>query len=171
MKNLIKSVWALLLACIVSMGMTSCADAEDGESWGDWEFRNAINCGKLTEWSLNKVKEANGEWGDPYRADVPLFRVQFFASDHNFHSTKGSWIWVKDNEGNGEWRADEAAMEEYKPADNTAFTVDSKTLTIEATVDGAKYFRIVLDKQPTSVMEGKLHFYKENKTYEVQLIR
>jgi len=62
-------------------------------------------------------------------------------------------------------------MEEYKPADNTAFTVDSKTKTIEATVDGVKYFRIVLDKEPTSLMEGKLHFYKENKTYEVILSR
>jgi len=168
MKNLMMSAWALLLACMVSMGMTSCVEAEDGESWGDWEFRDAINCGKFTEWSLYKVKDANGEWGEPYRADVPIFRVQFFSSNHNFHSTKGTWIWV---ESEGGWIADESTMEEYKPADNTAFTVDSKTKTIEATVDGVKYFRIVLDKEPTSLMEGKLHFYKENKTFEVILSR
>ncbi len=170
MKNLMMSAWALLLACVVSVGVTSCADAEEGESWGDWEFRNDINCTKFTEWSVNQVK-IDGKWVDPAREDVPFFSVQFFAKDHNFHSKKWSWTW-KEIGGEGGWVSDDATIEEYKPANNTAFTVDSKTLTIEGTVAGEKYFRIVLDKKiEGSCMQDKLHFYKENKTYDVMMIR
>ena len=39
-----KSLFMLAAAIVVVMtaGMTSCADAEKGESWSDWELRNAI---------------------------------------------------------------------------------------------------------------------------------
>lgn len=170
MKKYMKMTWALLLALFTGMSMSGCADAEDGESWGDWEFRNDINCAKFAEWSIDQVK-IDGEWVDPARGDVPFFGVQFFASDHNFHSRKWSWTW-KEIMGEEGWVSDDATLEEYKPADNTAFTVDSKTLTIEGTVANEKYFRIVLDKKIDGpFMEGKLYFYREDKTYEVRLRR
>ena len=169
-KNGINLSWALLLACFVGLVMNSCVDAEDGESWGDWEFRNVINCSKYTEWSMEKVK-IDGEWVDAAREDVPYFAVQFFAKDHNFHSQKWSWTW-KEIGGEGGLVSDDATTEEYKPADNTAFTVDSKTLTIEGTVAGEKYFRFVLDEKIDGpYMQGKLYFYKEDKTYEVLMRR
>ena len=169
-KNVIKLSWALLLACFVGLGMASCADPEEGESWGDWEFRNDINCAKFSEWSIEQVK-IDGEWVDAAREDVPFFAVQFFAKTHDFNSRKWSWAWQEIG-GDWGWVRDDATLEEYKQADNTAFTVDSKTLTIEGTVDGEKYFRIVLDKKIESpFMQGKLYFYKEDKTYEVLLRR
>lgn len=159
---------AIALMTALSMSVTSCADAEEGESWGDWDFRNYINCTKYTEWSLYKVMDAKGNWVEPENVAFPKFNVQFFASDHNFHSTKATWI---EDDVLG-LVVDESSIEEYTPSDNTAFTVDSKKLTIEGTVGGTKYFSIVLDEKPgSSFMKGKLHFYKENKTYNVQLIR
>ncbi|MBQ9559491.1 MAG: hypothetical protein IJV08_05850 [Bacteroidaceae bacterium] len=45
-------------------------------------------------------------------------------------------------------------------------------MTIEGTVANEKYFRIVLDKNIDGpFMEGKLYFYREDKTYEVRLRR
>ena len=160
---------SLLLACIVGLSLNSCVDAEEGESWDDYEFRNAINCGKLTSWHIILIKDENGKWLNDYQGEntIVSFDVQFFSKDHNFHSTKFYWT---QNE-KGEWIGDDATREEYKPADNTAFTLDSKALTIEGTVGGEKYFRISLDKKVDGAMEGKLHFYRENKTFEVKMVR
>lgn len=168
-KNAIKLSWVLLLACFVGLGVNSCADAEEGESWGDWEFRNAINCAKWSEWHIIQIKDENGNWLNDYLGENTIlhFGVQFFANDHNFHSTKAYWM-HDEKEG---WIWDEFTKEEYKPADNTAFTIDSKNLIIEGTVGGEKYFRIKLNKKVDGTMEGTLYFYKENKTFEVIMSR
>ena len=162
-------LWALLLACVVGLGLTACADAEEGESWGDWEFRNALNCTKWTAWHIILIKDENGNWLNDRNGENKIlhFDVQFFASAHNFHTTK--WYWIQNE--NGEWVSDPATEEEYKTADNTAFTLDSKNLVIEGTVGEEKYFRINLDKKVDGNMEGKLHFYKEDKTFEVIMSR
>ncbi|MBP5515042.1 MAG: hypothetical protein J6Y04_09765 [Bacteroidaceae bacterium] len=167
MKNVIRTAWALLLACIVGVGMVGCVEAEEGEGWDEWEFRNAINCGKLTEWHIIQIKNDKGEWVPDAENTILTFNVQFFSKDHNFHSTKFFWT-QSENLG---WIADQSTLEEYKPADNTAFTIDPKKLIIEGTVGGEKYFRINLNKKVEGSIEGKLYFYRDKTTYEVIMLR
>ena len=166
MKSLIRLSCAMLLACVIGVCMSGCAEAEEGESWGDWEFRNAISNTKWTEWHIIKIKDENGNWINQDENTILYFGIQFFVNDHNFHSTKFNWK----NDGEG-WISDDATLEEYKPADNTAFTIDSNNLVIEGTVGGEKYFRINLNKKVDGNMEGKLYLYRENKTYEVVMSR
>ena len=166
-KYLLKTVWALLFACAVGVVLTACADAEEGEKWDDWEFRNAISNGKWTSWHIIQIKDENGNWVEQDANTILYFDIQFFVNDHNFHSTK--WYWKEDGE-NG-WIADESTREEYKPADQTAFTIDSKKLIIEGTVGEEKYFRIDLNKKVDGFIEGKLHFYRDDKTFEVIMHR
>ncbi len=167
MKRLMNSAWALLLACVLGLALTACVEAEEGETWDEWEFRNAINCGKYTAWSIYKIKDGD-KWLEDYENNILQFSVQFFSKDHNFHSSKAHWM----QDAEGSWIADESTREEFLPADETAFTLDTKHLVIEGTVGGEKYFRINLNKKVADgFMEGKLHFYKENKTYEVIMIR
>ena len=147
----------LILACIVSVGIMSCADKEDGESWDDWELRNTING---MPWHVDKIKDANGNWKSWSDASLFWFEVKFSASNHNFNSEKFYY-----NDG----VADESTREKYDSSNNTAYTISGKT--IEATVDGTKYFRIVLNEKVTSLMKCSLYFYKENKTFEVIMSR
>ena len=80
-KYLLKTVWALLFACAVGIGLTACADAEDGESWGDWEFRNAISNGKYTSWSIFQIKDENGNWVEQDANTILYFDIQFFVNE------------------------------------------------------------------------------------------
>ena len=167
MKSLIRLSCAMLLACVIGVCMSGCAEAEEGESWGDWEFRNAISNSKWTSWHIIQIKDENGNWVNQDDNTILYFDIQFFVNDHNFHSTKFYWTQDKD-EG---WISDDATREEYKPSNNTAFTIDSKNLIIEGTIGEEKYFRFNLNKKVEGSMEGKLYFYRDNKTYEVIMSR
>lgn len=150
---------SVAIVAIVSIFMVSCADAEEGESHDDWKLRNAING---LGWHVDMLKDANGNWVRWENASILYFYVKFSASNHNFESEK----FYYDGEGN----SDETTREVYKPANNTAYTITNAKV-IEGTVGGQPYFRITLNKMPGSSMEGKLYFYKENKTYEVIMTR
>ena len=139
-----------------AMTLTSCDDADDGESKGDWELRNTING---PAWRVFDVK-VNDTWtGDE---NIPFwFEVKFSASNHDFSSTKFYYV-------DGE--SDESTREQYTSANKTAYTIKDAQV-IEATVDGNPYFRITLKEKVTSQMHCDLYFYKEKKTYEVRMSR
>ena len=149
-----KLIWMLFFACIMGMGITSCADKEEGESDEDWELRNTING---PAWRVYMVKDASGNWID----SLPLwFEVKFSASKHNFKSEKFYYV-------NG--IGDDATRETYKESDNTQYTISGNV--IEGTVNNNKYFRITLSDKVTYEMKGTLYFYKENKSFEVLMMR
>lgn len=148
--------WATAVIMIaLSITVTSCSDADEGETWNEWELRNTINGPERRIWT---IETSNGEWMDVYEAKLIYFSVKFSASDHNFTSTK----WNFDNNGN----CDEATKEVYTSDDKTAYTI--KDNVVECTVDGKPYFRMTVIKV-TSFIECKLYFYKENRTYHVML--
>ena len=65
-----------------AMTLTSCDDADDGESKGDWELRNTING---PQWYVITVKNTGGTWTG--EGELPFwFEVKFSASKHNFSS-------------------------------------------------------------------------------------
>lgn len=35
--------WMFLISAVLTMGLVSCSDAEDGESWDTWVMRNQLN--------------------------------------------------------------------------------------------------------------------------------
>lgn len=150
----------LFIMSVITFGaaltLTSCDDADEGESKADWELRNTINGPAWRVYSVNQ----NGSWtGD---LDTPFwFEVKFSASHHDFKSTKFYYV-------NGE--SDESTREEYSSANKTAYTIKNAQI-IEATVDGKPYFRITLKEKVTSQMHCDLYFYKEAKTYEVKMYR
>ena len=155
-----KSRFMLAAAIVVVMtaGMTSCADAEKGESWSDWELRNAING---FPWHVDMIKDANGKWVRWEYSLTLYFEVKFSASNHNFSSRKFHY--------NKDGVSDEATKEEYSSS-STAYTIKDAKI-IEGTVNGEPYFRITLSKKPSSSMECSLYFYRENKSYEVIMTR
>lgn len=142
----------------LSAAMTSCADAEEGESKGDWELRNAING---FGWHIEMLKDANNNWLRWEEATEIYFYVKFSASNHNFSSEK---FYYKDGLG------DNSTREVYNANNNTAYTIKDAKI-IEGTVAGEPYFRITLKKKPGSSMEGTLYFYREKKTFEVIMMR
>ena len=153
----------LLLAAIMmtamSMGLSSCAEKEEGEDDADWVLRNTING---PAWHVDQIKNSDGPWSTWSDASLFYFWVKFSASNHNFNSEKFYYV-------DGE--ADETTREVYNSStDNTAYTIRNAKI-IEGTVNGEPYFRISLTQKVTSVMECTLYFYKENKTYEVRMTR
>lgn len=152
-----KSLFLLTIAIMAITGFTvsSCADADEGESQSEWELRNTING---PEKRIYTIKDANGNWTDVYEAKIIYFSVKFSASNHNFTSKKA----VFNEDGN----LDEETQEVYTPSDNTAYTI--KDNVIECTVDGKPYFRMTV-KNVTNFIECELYFYNEDKAYEVTL--
>lgn len=149
---------AAAIVAVVSVALVSCADKEEGESWDDWTLRNTING---FGWHVDMLKDANGNWVRWENAVLFYFSVKFSASNHNFSSEK---FYYKDGVGDDETR------EKYEPSNNTAYAILNAKV-IEGSVGGQPYFRITLNKKPTSSMEGTLYFYRDKKTYEVIMTR
>ena len=150
---------AVALIAVIGLVATSCDDKEEGETWEDWGLRNTING---PAWHVDMLKNANGSWDRWENVGILYFNVKFSASNHNFSSEKFYY------DENGE--ADETTREKYSSSDNTAYTITDGKI-VEGTVGGQPYFRLTITKKPSSTMEGTLHFYRENKTYEVIMSR
>lgn len=157
MKKVLMMV-AFAIMSAMSLSLTSCDEREEGESSDDWVLRNTING---PSWHVYMIKDGNGNWVRWEDAATLYFNVKFSASKHNFKSEK---YYYK----NGEW--DESTREQYSDSNNTLYAIKDAKI-IEGTVDGKPYFRITLHKEVSSTMECSLYFYKENKTFEVRMMR
>ena len=158
-KTRFAKVFITIMMCATAVSLTSCADREDGESNASYELRNTING---PAWRVWNVKKADGTWTGNTDFQPLWFEVKFSASKHNFQSDK----FYYDENGNGI----AATQEKYTSANNTAYDIKSASV-IEGTVDGKPYFRITLKEKVTGVMHCDLYFYKENKTFEVKMMR
>lgn len=149
MKRLL--VWATVaVMTAMSMCMTSCSDAEDGEDWSSWEMRNMLD----SKWSIDRVM-VNGEW----TYGVFSMNMKLKANGRTFEATR---FFYKDDEKDD-------ATEVKKTG---TFTIDEKNNVVEATdSEGNKFFRMVLKEKVTSSIHCDITFYDINKTYEVLFSR
>lgn len=149
MKRLL--VWATVaVMTAMSMCMTSCLDAEDGEDWSSWEMRNMLD----SKWSIDRVM-VNGEW----TYGVFSMNMKLKANGRTFEATR---FFYKDDEKDD-------ATEVKKTG---TFTIDEKNNVVEATdSEGNKFFRMVLKEKVTSSIHCDITFYDINKTYEVLFSR
>ena len=149
MKRLL--VWATVaVMTAMSMCMTSCSDAEDGEDWSSWEMRNMLD----SKWSIDRVM-VNGEW----TYGVFSMNMKLKANGRTFEATR---FFYKDDEKDD-------ATEVKKTG---TFTIDEKNNVVEATdSEGNKFFRMVLKEKVTSNIHCDITFYDINKTYEVLFSR
>lgn len=164
---MMKMQWMLLLLSgIFCLGMTSCADKEEGESNDDWNIRNALSTG-IGSWHTGEVK-IDGVWyEDPLNSltnPSPLyFTVHFSASKKTFESRK---FFYKDGGEDIGFIADESTMQSYKGT----YTLENRVLV--ATLDGGtKYFTMSIYEVPSSVLHADVTFHDVNKTYEMKLYR
>ena len=154
-KNFFMAMAAILLICSMSTVITGCADKEDGESNSEWVLRNEING---VGWSAKTIKLSDGTWSE----ELPFyFDIKFSASNKNFKCSKVCY----DSEGN----VDKSNSEKYEYKDGTAYTI--KGNIVEGTVAGNPFFKMEVLEKPTSSLHCKITFYKDNKTYEISMIR
>lgn len=164
--KMMKMHWMLLLfSGIFCLGMTSCADAEDGESKDDWDIRNALSTG-IGSWQTGEVK-IDGVWyEDPLDGltnPSPLyFTVKFSASKKTFESRK---FYYKDG-GEMDRVADESTSQSYKGT----YTLENRVL-VATRENGEKYFSMSILEKPSSVLHANVTFHDVNKTYEMKLHR
>ena len=149
-------LWMFLLAAVLTLGVVSCSDAEEGEDWNTWVMRNMLN----SNWNLDAVKvdgqyKRMGEAGFDFyfstklRADGRKFEAERF-----FYDKTGS------------------ADESTRIKKSGIFTIDEKNKTIEATdSEGNKFFRLAGIEFETGSMKATITFYDLNKTYDVLLDR
>ena len=148
-------IFMLLMAAVMAMGVVSCSDAEDGESWDTWIMRNQLN----SNWCLDYVM-INGEYrriGDEgcdfqltmkLRADGREFEVERF--------------YYKDGV------MDESTLVNK----NGTYTIDEPNRTIELIdSEGNKFMRLSNIQFDTGTMSATVLFYDLNKTYDIGLDR
>lgn len=149
MRKILLMVAAAMMAAM-SMSMTSCSDAEDGEDWATWEMRNMLD----SRWSIDRVM-ADGEW----TFGVFSMDMRLKAEGRTFEATR---FFYKNDEKDD-------ATEVRKTG---TYTIDQKNNIVEATdSDGKKFFRLSDIEFGTGSMMCTLHFYDLNKTYEVMFAR
>ncbi len=167
-KKILMAMAALMLVCGLATLTTSCDDKDDNETNSEWQLRNSING---VGWSTKSVK-VNGAWipdsDEAYYAHGLAFDIKFSASNRNFKCVK---YYYSEKEGTTEKEYEPAAgsREEYGYSDGTAYTISGKV--VEGTVNGTPFFKMEVLEEPKSDLHCKLTFYKDNRTFEVNMIR
>ena len=147
--------WMILMAAVLTIGLVSCSDPEEGEDWDTWIMRNMLDSG----WSLDQVK-VNGNYKS---MGEPGFDFYFYmdlkANGRKFDAKR---FFYKDYEKDD-------ATEVLKSG---TFTIVEKNKAIEATdSDGKKFFRLESIEFGTGSMTATITFYDLNQTYDVILSR
>ena len=146
-----------LMAAVLTMGVVSCSDAEDGESWDAWVLRNQLN----SNWSLDFVK-VNGDYrrlGDE-GFDFYL-TLKLTADGRKFEAERFFYN-----------MAEGTVDESTKVNKSGTYTIDASNKTIELIdSDGNKFMRLSNIEFGTGSMTATALFYDLNKTYEIGLNR
>lgn len=148
-------LWMFFMAAVLTMGLVSCADAEEGESWDTWVMRNQLN----SNWSLESVK-VNGEWRTMGEAGFEFYlTLNLRAEGRTFEAER---FYYKDG------RADESTM--VKKAGT--YIIDEPNKTIELTdSEGNKFIRLSNIQFGSGSMSATVLFYDLNKAYDISLAR
>lgn len=144
-----------LMAAMLTMGVVSCSDAEDGESWDTWVMRNQLN----SNWSLDFIK-VNGEYrrfGDE-GFDFYL-TLKLTADGRKFEAER---FYYKDG------ITDQSTIVKK----TGTYTIDEPNKTIELTdSEGNKFMRLSNIEFGTGSMTTTVLFYDLNQTYNIGLNR
>lgn len=143
------------MAAMLTMGVVSCSDAEDGESWDTWVMRNQLN----SNWSLDFIK-VNGEYrrfGDE-GFDFYL-TLKLTADGRKFEAER---FYYKDG------ITDQSTIVKK----TGTYTIDEPNKTIELTdSEGNKFMRLSNIEFGTGSMTTTVLFYDLNQTYNIGLNR
>jgi hypothetical protein len=147
--------WMFLMSAVLTMGVVSCSDAEDGEDTDTWVMRNQLNGG----WSLDYVM-VNGEYRRMGEAGFDFYLTMKLTADgRKFEAER---FFYKDG----------ASDESTKVNKSGTYTIDEPNRTIELTdSEGNKFMRLSNIKFDTGSMSATVLFYDLNKTYEIGLGR
>lgn len=151
----ITTFWMMLMAVVLSMGIMSCSDSEDGENWDTWVMRNMLNSG----WSISSVI-VNGEYHELGEEGFDFwFEMNLRANGRKFEARR---FFYKDG-------VIDKSTEVIKTGE---YVVDGSKKTIEAIdSDGNKFFRMSDIEFGTGTMVTTITFYDLNQTYKVVLGR
>lgn len=147
--------WMFLISAVLTMGLVSCSDAEDGESWDTWVMRNQLN----SNWSLDYVKvngvnKQMGETGFEFYLTLNLY-----ADGRKFEAER---FYYKDG----------VADQSTAVKKTGTYVINESTKTIELTdSEGNKFLRLSNIQFGAGSMSATVFFYDLNKTYEIGLNR
>jgi hypothetical protein len=145
------------MAAMLTMGVESCSDAEDGEDWNTWVMRNMLN----SNWGLDAFAVGNDQYvrmGEP-GFDF-YFEMKLRANGRTFELER----FFYNEEGNAE--------KSTRINKSGTFVIDEKNKAIEATdSEGNKCFRLNNIEFDTGIMMTTITFYDLNKSYNVILNR
>ena len=150
-------IFMLLMAAVLSIGVVSCSDAEDGESWDTWVMRNQLN----SNWSLDFIK-VNGEYrrlGDEGFDFYMTLKLK--ADGRKFEAERFFYNMA------------EGIVDESTKVNKTGtYTIDASSKTIELIdSEGNKFMRLSNIEFGTGSMTATVLFYDLNQTYEIGLNR
>lgn len=145
-----QKIWMLLMMALLTTGMMSCSNAEEGENQETWVTRNLLNSG----WSLNMTK-VNGQ----YEYGVFYFQMNLRADGRRFELNR---FYYKDG----------VKDESTNVVKSGTFVINQGSSTIEATdSDGKRFFTLKWTGEITSSTEATITFHDIYKTYDVLLNR
>lgn len=146
--------WMFLMATVLTMGLSSCADAEDGESWDTWVMRNQLN----SNWSLGYVK-VNGDYRRMGEEGFDFYlTLNLTADGRKFEAER---FYYKDG----------IADESTRVKKTGTYIIDEPNKTIELTDSEGKFMRLSNIQFETGSMSATVLFYDLNKTYDIGLDR
>ena len=145
------------MAAVLTMGLVSCSDAEEGEGWDTWIMRNQLN----SEWSLDFIK-VNGEYrrlGDEGFDFYMTLKLK--ADGRKFEAERFFYNMA------------EGIVDESTKVNKTGtYTIDASSKTIELIdSDSNKFMRLSNIEFGTGSMTATVLFYDLNQTYEIGLNR
>ena len=143
------------MAAVLTMGLVSCAGAEEGESWDTWVMRNQLN----SDWGLGQIK-VDGEWRGMDEEGFDFYlTLNLHAEGRRFEVDR---FYYKDG------RADESTRVEK----TGIYTIDEASKTIELTdSEGNRFLRLSNIQFETGSMSATVLFYDLDKTYDISLNR
>ena len=143
----------LLMATVLTMGVVSCSDAEDGENWETWIMRNRLD----GEWGLDFIK-INDEYRRLGDEGFDFYLTLKLTADG--HKFEAEYFEYDKEEGN----VDESTLVKKKGT----YTINSSSKTIELVdSDGNKFMRLSNINFGTGSMTTTVLFYDWNKTYDI----
>lgn len=147
--------WMFLMSAVLTMGLVSCADAEDGESWDTWVMRNQLN----SNWSLGSVK-VNGDYKQMGEKGFDFYlTLNLYADGRKFEAER---FYYKDG----------VADESTRVKKSGTYVIYESTKTIELTdSEGNKFIRLSNIQFGSGSMSATVFFYDLNKTYDIVLDR
>jgi hypothetical protein len=149
--------WMFLLAAVLTMGIVSCSDPEEGESWDTWVMRNQLN----SLWSLDYIK-VNGEYRRLGDDGFDFYLTMKLKADGRKFETER--FFYKEAEG--------IVDESTRVKKTGTYTIDASSKTIELIdSEGKKFMRLSNIEFGTGFMSATVLFYDLNKTYDIGLDR